>query len=64
MRSTAQLEAEARAGHGAVDPDDPGPSSGMQERGKRKEPHTAVPDDQTLSTPVPPNPADFAGLQP
>ncbi|MFM7688145.1 MAG: IS1182 family transposase [Alphaproteobacteria bacterium] len=32
----AQLEAEARAGADSGDPDGPGPSSGMQERGARK----------------------------
>jgi hypothetical protein len=32
----AQLEAEAKAGPDAYDPDGPGPSSGMQERGERK----------------------------
>jgi transposase len=32
----AQLEAEAKAGPDASDPDGPGPSSGMQERGARK----------------------------
>lgn len=30
------LEAEAKAGPGGTDPDGPGPSSGMQERGNRK----------------------------
>ncbi len=33
----AQLEAEAKAGPGGADPDGPGPSSGMQERGARKD---------------------------
>lgn len=32
----AQLEAEAKAGPDSADPDGPGPSSGMQERGNRK----------------------------
>lgn len=32
----AQLEAEAKAGPDAGDPDGPGPSSGMQQRGNRK----------------------------
>jgi transposase len=32
----AQLEAEAAAGPDSADPDGPGPSSGMQERGNRK----------------------------
>lgn len=32
----AQLEAEAKAGPAAQDPNGPGPSSGMQERGRRK----------------------------
>ena len=32
----AQLEAEAAAGPDGLDPDGPGPSSGMQERGNRK----------------------------
>ena len=45
----AQLEAEAKAGpagtSGSADPDGPGPSSGMQERGARKDgPADAPPD--------------------
>ncbi len=41
----AQLEAEAKTGPGAQDPDGPGPSSGMQERGGRKDgPAEAPPD--------------------
>jgi transposase len=46
----AQLEAEAAADPGAspngADPDGPGPSSGMQERGKRKSTPTGVPPDK------------------
>ncbi|MGE3295684.1 MAG: IS1182 family transposase [Geminicoccaceae bacterium] len=45
-----QLEAEAKAGAGSTDPDGPGPSSGMQERGARKN----APAD-TLPDPVPPD---------
>ena len=41
----AQLEAEARAGPDAHDPDGPGPSSGMQQRGgRRKGPAETPPD--------------------
>ncbi len=43
----AQLEAEAKAGPGATDPDGPGPSSGMQERGKRKTTPADTPPDPT-----------------
>jgi transposase len=39
----AQLEAEAKAGPDASDPDGPGPSSGMQERGARKPTPAASP---------------------
>lgn len=42
----AQLEAEAKAGPGAADPDGPGPSSGMQERGARKDVPAAIPPDK------------------
>ena len=48
----AQLEAEAKAGPGSADPDGPGPSSGMQERGARK--------DQPADTPPDPIPPDRA----
>ena len=44
----AQLEAEARAGADSGDPDGPGPSSGMQERGARKN-HSA--DEEQSATP-------------
>ena len=41
----ALLEAEAKAGRGGVDPEGPGPSSGMQERGQRtSEPAETPPD--------------------
>ena len=46
----AQLEAEAMAGPGATDPDGPGLSSGMQERGNRKVAPTDTPPD-----PMPPD---------
>ena len=39
----AQLEAEAAAGPQGLDPDGPGPSSGMQERGERKQTPTDRP---------------------
>ena len=42
----AQLEAEAKAGPGSADPDGPGPSSGMQERGERKDGPTDTPPDR------------------
>jgi len=42
----AQLEAEAQAGPDAYDPDGPGPSSGMQERGDRKPSPAARPPDK------------------
>ncbi len=42
----AQLEAEAVAGPDAGDPDGPGPSSGMQERGGRKRAPAATPPDK------------------
>jgi len=46
----AQLEAEAKAGPpgtlGGTDPDGPGPSSGMQERGARKDRPADVPPDK------------------
>ena len=40
----AQLEAEAASNPDDVDPDGPGPSSGMRERGNRKAGDAAVPD--------------------
>jgi hypothetical protein len=40
----AHLEAEAKAGPAACDPDGPGPSSGMQERGHRKKAQPAASD--------------------
>lgn len=42
----AQLEAEARAGVDSADPDGPGPSSGMQERGARKAKPAETPPDR------------------
>jgi len=42
----AQLEAEAKAGPDAHDPDGPGPSSGMQERGNRKRAAAETPPDK------------------
>lgn len=42
----AQLEAEAKAGPDSTDPDGPGPSSGMQERGNRKGRPTDTPPDK------------------
>lgn len=42
----AQLEAEARAAPAVHDPDGPGPSSGMQERGARSDRPAATPPDQ------------------
>ena len=42
----AQLEAEAKAGPGGGDPDGPGPSSGMQERGARKDGQAELPPDR------------------
>jgi transposase len=48
----ALLEAEAKAGKGAADPDGPGPSSGMQEHGDRK--------NQPSDTPPDPTPPDRA----
>jgi transposase len=42
----AQLEAEAKAGPGGRDPDGPGPSSGMQERGARKAGPAELPPDR------------------
>ncbi len=42
----AQLEAEAKAGPGGTDPDGPGPSSGMQERGARKDEPADTPPDK------------------
>lgn len=53
----AQLEAEAKAGRGACDPDGPGPSSGMQERGNRKRAPATAPDDKEPAAPVPPGKA-------
>jgi transposase len=42
----AQLEAEAKAGPGSTDPAGPGPSSGMQERGARKDSPADTPPDK------------------
>lgn len=42
----AQLEAEANAGPDSHDPDGPGPSSGMQERGARKDKPADTPPDK------------------
>ncbi len=42
----AQLEAEAKAGPDNTDPDGPGPSSGMQERGARKDKPADTPPDK------------------
>ena len=42
----AQLEAEAQAGPASTDPDGPGPSSGMQERGQRKDKPADTPPDK------------------
>jgi len=42
----AQLEAEAKAGPDSADPDGPGPSSGMQERGARRGKSADTPPDQ------------------
>jgi transposase len=42
----AQLTAEAKAGPDRADPDGPGASSGMQERGNRKSAPTGVPPDK------------------
>ena len=42
----AQLEAEAKTGPNAADPDGPGPSSGMQERGDRKKAPSGQPPDK------------------
>ena len=42
----AQLEAEAKAGPGRADPDGAGPSSGMQERGARKDRPAETPPDK------------------
>jgi transposase len=41
----AQLEAEAKAGPGSHDPNGPGPSSGMQQRGARKDQPSDTPPD-------------------
>ena len=41
----AHLDAEAKAGPGSADPDGPGPSSGMQERGARKDRPADTPPD-------------------
>ena len=43
----AQLEAEAKAGPGGTDPDGPGPSSGMQERGGRSDKPAQMPPEKT-----------------
>jgi transposase len=53
----AQLEAEARAGRDGCDPDGPGPSSGMQERGNRKKAQAPNTSDETSASPVPPDKA-------
>lgn len=45
-QAKAQLEAEAKAGPSAADPDGPGPSSGMQERGARKDAPADTPPDK------------------
>jgi transposase len=50
-----QLEAEAKAGPGSADAHGPGPSSGMQERGKRKKASTNTPPDRTPQDPTPPD---------
>jgi hypothetical protein len=42
----AQLEAEAAAGPDRADPEGPGPSSGMQERGQRKTAPSGAPPDK------------------
>lgn len=49
----AQLRAEAKAGRGACDPDGPGPSSGMQERGNRRKPRATAPGDEAPAAPAP-----------
>jgi transposase len=51
----AQLEAEAKAGPDAADPDGPGPSSGMQERGARRKVSADTPPDPTPAAPSPPD---------
>ena len=51
-----QLEAEAKAGPGACDPDGPGPSSGMQERGNRKKAKQPAPPEPAPPEPAPPAP--------
>lgn len=45
-QAKAQLEAEAKADPSDLDPDGPGPSSGMQERGRRKPDKDGVPPDK------------------
>ena len=45
-QARAQLEAEAQAGPSAHDPNGPGPSSGMQERGDRKKGTAQTPPDR------------------
>ena len=47
----AQLEAEAKSDPADLDPGGPGPSSGMQERGKRKSAPSAAPDDEPPAGP-------------
>jgi len=42
----AHLEAEAKAGPDSIEPDGPGPSSGMQERGARKDQPSDTPPDK------------------
>jgi transposase len=53
----AQLEAEAKTQPGAGDPDGPGPSSGMQQRGHRKQTEPAAPPDAAPPDPTPPDKA-------
>ncbi len=45
-QARADLEAEAAAGPGNLDPEGPGPSSGMRERGRRKATEDALPPDK------------------
>lgn len=57
----AHLEAEAKAGPGACEPNGPGPSSGMQERGNRKQARAAASDPAPSEpTPAEPTPPDQA----
>ena len=50
-QAKAELEAEAKIEPGALDPDGPGPSSGMQERGRRKQAKDVEPPNQTGGPP-------------